>query len=233
MNKKTTTQLNSDSANDPTNDSVQSESKNITSKTEATRNQATANQADGNLKADENPVNTVKDEKSSDDEKILNDDDVVRDARGEKVEKIQELVGKICIDQTKNKIKSGNGAKIETEKVHKKRRENDESVKVNLAKFRGEKHDGEKIVTTDKKTALDSRRTNFDYIKEEVVATLNKGALEAVKVLVEMLIDETATNSLKVDCAKEILNRVYGKTLERTNEACEIELSKQLKEYCE
>ena len=36
----------------------------------------------------------------------------------------------------------------------------------------------------------------------------------AAEIIVEMMTNEGSSNSLKVDCAKEILNRLHGKTFE-------------------
>ncbi|MEG1520476.1 MAG: hypothetical protein RR458_05760 [Clostridia bacterium] len=109
----------------------------------------------------------------------------------------------------------------------------EKAVKTNLEKSSGEKSNGAKNATTNEKATLNSGEGISNLTKETAVKELEKGVAVAVRVLVEMMTDETATNALKVDCAKEILNRIYGKTFENTNEACEIGISEDLKSYCE
>lgn len=89
------------------------------------------------------------------------------------------------------------------------------------------------VIDKEKKVEVANETVKAEVSKNMAVVELEKGVLIAVRVLVEMMSDETATNALKVDCAKEILTRLYGKTFEKTNDACEIEISQELREYCE
>ena len=81
---------------------------------------------------------------------------------------------------------------------------------------------------------LKSETTKDENLENIAKETLLRATVKATEVLVSMLTDETATNSLKVDCAKEILNRVYGKTFVDVNQSTEkFSMSEDLLKYCE
>ena len=56
----------------------------------------------------------------------------------------------------------------------------------------------------------------------------------AATVIVEMMMSESSSNSLKVDCAKEVLTRLHGKTFEEVTAAdfCSI-IPSDLLEFCD
>ena len=75
---------------------------------------------------------------------------------------------------------------------------------------------------------------NDDLVESRARNTLVNATILATEVLVSMLTEQTATNSLKVDCAKEILNRVYGKTFVDGNSSGEkFSMAEDLLKYCE
>ncbi len=56
----------------------------------------------------------------------------------------------------------------------------------------------------------------------------------AATVIVEMMLNDSSSNSLKVDCAKEILTRLHGKTFEESDtfDLSEV-LPFEVKDFCD
>ncbi len=71
--------------------------------------------------------------------------------------------------------------------------------------------------------------------KREPYDILKGGANEACQILIDMLSNDQATNALKVDCAKEILNRVFGKTFSSKEEEQTqvLSIAEELKKFME
>lgn len=70
--------------------------------------------------------------------------------------------------------------------------------------------------------------------REQLRELLLHHSEEAVRTLIDTMENEQATNSLRVDCAKEILNRTYGKSPigeEAEDPAVLVTLSEELQEF--
>lgn len=70
--------------------------------------------------------------------------------------------------------------------------------------------------------------------REQLRELLLHHSEEAVRTLIDTMENEQATASLRVDCAKEILNRTYGKSPigeEMDNSAVTVTLSEELQEF--
>lgn len=112
---------------------------------------------------------------------------------------------------------------------------------LNLNEKKNRKVDDERaIVKDDEITAKDIEKEDSTLVfsedcEEENLAkkVLIESASLAAKTLVLMMSDENSSNSLKVDCAKEILTRLYGRTFaEGESEKTEITLPKEFDKFC-
>jgi hypothetical protein len=78
------------------------------------------------------------------------------------------------------------------------------------------------------------RRRTPEKLEAEMRDTLRQATPAAARLLVESLFNESLSGSLRVDCAKEILNRVYGKQI-LTEEGQEVSfvMEEALQNYAE
>lgn len=70
--------------------------------------------------------------------------------------------------------------------------------------------------------------------EEQTRKILLSGSAQAAKVIVDILSDETTSKSMKLDCAKEILTRLYGRTFDDSvNDLMYLPISEELSKYTE
>ena len=50
---------------------------------------------------------------------------------------------------------------------------------------------------------------------KETLQLLSQAAPDAVRVMVSAMLDPEAKRELRIDCAKEVLNRLYGKSVQQ------------------
>lgn len=86
--------------------------------------------------------------------------------------------------------------------------------------------------TTEQEESAKKIEDMVEEMKDSAKDILTNNASLAARTLVMMMTDEKSTNSLKVDCAKEILTRIYGRTFTEEMGEREISLPKEFENFC-
>ena len=150
---------------------------------------------------------------------------------------INETLGGENLTVTSLSVESGI---IENSNIEKNQQDSDHEnnfisnlVKNNLP-FENSGPTADNLLSTFDQIELNVDKHDLKNFENRARKTLVNASVLATEVLVSMMTEDSATNSLKVDCAKEILNRVYGKTFTDGSSSSEkFSMSDDLLKYCE